>query len=58
MSTETLKNNTNKDTSINKVNINVLKNRVIEEQRRKKFQNRILLSSVLVTIGLIGYFVG
>ena len=58
MSTETLKSDLNKDVSINRVNVNVLKNRVIEKQRKDKFQNRVILGSVLISIGLIGYFVG
>ncbi len=57
MSIETLKNNLNKDVSVNKVNINILKSRVIEKNKKTKFQNRILLGSVLISIGLLGYFV-
>ena len=57
MSTETLKNNLNKDVSTNKVNVNILKNRVLEEQKKTKFQNRVLLGSFLISIGLLGYFV-
>ena len=57
MSIETLKNNLNKDVSVNKVNINILKSRVIEKNKKTKFQNRILLVSVLISIGLLGYFV-
>ena len=44
MSTETLQNNLNKDIPINKVNVEVLK-------------NRIILGSLVVSIGVIGYFV-
>ena len=58
MSIETLKSDLNKDVSINRVNVNVLKNRVIKKQRKEKFQNRVILGSVLISIGLIGYFVG
>jgi len=58
MSTETLKRDLNKDVSINRVNVNVLKNRVIEKHRKEKFQSRIILGSVLISIGLIGYLVG
>ena len=58
MSTETLKSDFNKDVSINRVNVNVLKNRVIEKQKKEKLRNRVILGSVLISIGLIGYFVG
>lgn len=57
MSTETLQNNLNKDISINKVNVEVLKNRIIERKKKEKFQIRIILGSLVVSIGVIGYFV-
>ena len=57
MSIETLKNNLDKDVSVNKVNVDILKSRVIEKHKKAKFQNRILLGSVLISIGLLGYFV-
>ena len=57
MSTETLQNNLNKDISINKVNVEVLKNRIIERKKKEKFQIRIILGSLAVSIGVIGYFV-
>ena len=57
MSIETLKNNFNKDVSTNKINVDILKNKVIEKQKKTKFQNRIVLGSVLISIGLLGYFV-
>ena len=57
MSLETLNDNLTKDVSTNKINVNILKNRVFEKKRKVKFQNRIILGSVLVSIGLIGYFV-
>ena len=57
MSIETLKNNFNKNASVNKVNVEILKSRVIEKNKKTKFQNRILLGSVLISIGLLGYFV-
>ncbi len=57
MSIETLKNNLNKDVCVNKVNVSILKNRVIEKQKKTKFQNRVLLGSVVISIGLLGYFV-
>ena len=58
MSTETLKNDLNKDISINRVNVDILKSRVAEKQKKDKFQYRIVLGSVLISIGLISYFVG
>ena len=57
MSTETLQNNLNKDIPINKVNVEVLKNRIIERKKKEKFQIRIILGSLAVSIGVIGYFV-
>ena len=51
MSIETLKNNFNKDVSTNKINVDILKNKVIEKQKKTKFQNRIVLGSVLISIG-------
>ena len=57
MSIETLKNNLNKDVSTNRVNVSILKSKVIEKQKKTKFHNRVILSSVLISIGLIGYFV-
>ena len=35
MSTETLQNNLNKDIPINKVNVEVLKNRIIKRKKKK-----------------------
>ncbi len=55
--TETFKNNLKKDVSVNKVNVNVLKNRLFLSKKKQKFQYRIVLGSLLVSIGLIGYFV-
>ena len=57
MSIETLKNNFNKEVSTNKINVDILKNRVIEKQKKTKFQNRVVLGSLLISIGLLGYFV-
>lgn len=57
MSTETLQNKLNKDIPINKVNVEVLKNRIIERKKKEKFQIRIILGSLVVSIGVIGYFV-
>jgi len=57
MNTETLQNNLNKDIPINKVNVEVLKNRIIKRKKKEKFQIRIILGSLAVSIGVIGYFV-
>ena len=57
MSTETLQNKLNKDIPINKVNVEVLKNRIIKRKKKEKFQIRIILGSLAVSIGVIGYFV-
>ena len=57
MSTEIFKNNLKKDVSVNKVNVDVLKNRLFLSKKKQKFQYRIVLGSLLVSIGLLGYFV-
>mgnify|MGYP001287219652 FL=1 len=57
MNAETFKNNLKKDVSVNKVNVDVLKNRLFLSKKKQKFQYRIVLGSLLVSIGLIGYFV-
>ena len=57
MNAETFKNNLKKDVSVNKVNVDVLKNRLFLSKKKQKFQYRIALGSLLVSIGLIGYFV-
>ncbi len=57
MSTEIFKNNLKKDVSLNKVNVDVLKNKLFLSKKKQKFQYRIVLGSLLVSIGLIGYFV-
>ena len=57
MNAKTFKNNLKKDVSVNKVNVNVLKNRLFLSKKKQKFQYRIVLGSLLVSIGLIGYFV-
>ena len=44
--------------SPSKVNIDVLKNRVINEKKKKAFQSKIILFSVCLSIGLLGYFAG
>ena len=57
MSIETLKNNFNKHGYINKVNVNELKNKILEKEKKTKFQYRVILGSVIVSIGILGYFV-
>ena len=57
MNAETFKNNLIKDVSVNKVNVNVLKNKLFLSKKKQKFQYRIVLGSLLVSIGLIGYFI-
>ncbi len=57
MNAETFKNNLKKDVSVNKVNVDVLKNRLFLSKKKQKFQYRIVLGSLLVSIGLLGYFV-
>ena len=41
-----------------KVNIDVLKNRVITEKKKKAFQSKIILFSVFLSIGILGYLAG
>ena len=57
MSIETLKNNFNNHCYINKVNVNDLKNKILEKEKKTKFQYRVILGSVIVSVGIIGYFV-
>ena len=57
MSTETLNNNLNKNISVKKVNVDVLKSRVIEKKKKKKTQNRIILGSFIISMGVIGYLI-
>ena len=57
MSIETLKNNFNKGVYINKVNVDTLKNKILQKEKKEKFQNRVILGSVLVSIALLGYLV-
>ena len=44
--------------SRSKVNIDVLKNRVITEKKKKAFQSKIILFSVFLSIGILGYLAG
>ena len=53
MSTEILK-NINKN---NKVNIYELKSKIIIKEKKEKFQSKIIYLSILISVGLIGYFV-
>ena len=55
--TQDLKNNFNKDNYINKVNVDVLKNKILKKEKKTKLQNRVILGSVIVSVGIIGYFV-
>ena len=57
MSIKTLKNNFSKSININKVNVDTLKNKIVEKEKKEKFQIRVILGSVLVSIGILGYFV-
>ncbi len=41
--------------SPSKVNIDVLKNRVINEKKKKAFQSKIILFSVFLSIGILSY---
>ncbi len=40
-----------------KVNIDVLRKRVFNEQKRERFQNRVLLGMFCFTIAILGYIV-
>ena len=46
-----------KDLSPDKVNIDVLKKRVLEEKKRERFQNRVLVGMFCFTIAILGYIV-
>jgi len=41
-----------------KVNIDVLKKRVITEKKKEALQSKIIIFSVCLSIGIIGYFAG
>ena len=41
-----------------RVNIDVLKRRVVEQDKKEKFQSRIIIGVFFVSIGILGYFVG
>ena len=42
----------------NKVNIDVLRQRIFETKKKKQIQNRIIFVSALVSVGVISYFAG
>ena len=44
--------------SPNKVNIDVLKKRVITKKKKEAFQSKIIILSVCLSIGILGYFAG
>ncbi len=41
-----------------KVNIDVLKKRVITKKKKEAFQSKIIILSVCLSIGILGYFAG
>ena len=41
-----------------KVNIDVLKRRILERNKKEKFQARVIAGVFVVSIGVIGYLVG
>ena len=41
-----------------KVNIDVLKKRVITKKKKEAFQSKIIIFSVCISIGILGYFAG
>ena len=46
-----------KDLSPNKVNIDVLKKRVLEEKKKERFQSRILMGMFCLSLAILGYIV-
>ena len=53
--------NVNKDPSqvINtRVNVDVLKRRLIEQQKKDKIRTAAILSSIFVSVGLLGFIFG
>ena len=42
----------------NKVDVDVLKRRVIHQQKKEKLQSKIILASAIVSLGVISYFAG
>ena len=47
-----------KDLSPNKVNIDVLKKRVFEEKKKERFQSRILMGILCLSLAILGYIGG
>ena len=45
------------DLSPKKVNIDVLKKRVLKEKKRERFQNRVLMGMFCVSLAILGYIV-
>ena len=43
---------------VNKVNIDVLRQRIFKKEKKKQIQNRIIFVSALVSVGVISYFAG
>ena len=41
-----------------KVNIDVLRQRIFKKEKKKQIQNRIIFVSALVSVGVISYFTG
>ena len=41
-----------------KINIDVLKKRVITKKKKEAFQSKIIIFSVCLSIGILGYFAG
>tara|TARA_Y100000996_G_C22294383_1_gene549436 strand:- start:422 stop:652 length:231 start_codon:yes stop_codon:yes gene_type:complete len=48
----------NENKTQKKVNIDVLKRRVLEQNKKEKFQSRIIVGVFFVSLGIIGYLVG
>ena len=46
-----------KDLSPKKVNIDVLKKRILKEKKRERFQNRVLMGMFCVSLAILGYIV-
>tara|TARA_B100000029_G_scaffold177679_1_gene175032 strand:+ start:108 stop:320 length:213 start_codon:yes stop_codon:yes gene_type:complete len=46
-----------KDLPPKKVNIEVLKKRVFDEERKEKFQNRVLIGMFCISLAILGYIV-
>ena len=42
----------------NKVDVDVLKRRVIHQKKKERLQTRIIVASAIVSLGVISYFAG